>query len=76
MKKILGVLIIILGIILGIYLGVYLMFYGGICQIIDSINPVNAKGIALGIVKIIFSEIGGFPIYLGTAIGMALINDY
>lgn len=69
MKKFLGILIAIIGIILGIYVGVWLMFAGGISQIISSINPVNGFGIAIGVVKIVFCEIGGFIAYLGIVIG-------
>lgn len=57
MKKIISVLIIIISILLGLYVGVWLLFAGGIIQIVNSINPLNGGGIALGIVKIIFCEI-------------------
>lgn len=69
MKKILGILIAIIGIVLGIYVGFWLMFVGGISQIINSINPINGLGIAIGIAKIVFCEIGGFIAWLGIAIG-------
>lgn len=59
MKKIIGILITIVGIALGIYVGVWLMFVGGIVQIVNSINPLNGLGIALGIARIIFCEVGG-----------------
>lgn len=52
------------------------MFVGGITQIINSINPVNGLGIALGIAKIIFCEIGGLIAWLGIVIGSAIgLND-
>lgn len=54
MKKVIGILIAIVGIALGIYVGVWLMFIGGIVQIVNSINPLNGLGIALGIARIIF----------------------
>ena len=41
MKKIIGILIEIVGIVLGIYVGIWLMLAGGITQIFNSINPVN-----------------------------------
>ena len=72
MKKIIGILIVIVGIALGIYVGAWLMFIGGITQIVNSINPVNGLGIALGIVRIVFCEIGGFIAWLGVAIGSAI----
>lgn len=69
MKKVLGIIFAILGIAGGIYVGFWLMFVGGISQIINSINPVNGLGIAIGIAKIIFCEIGGIIAWLGIAIG-------
>lgn len=64
MKKILAIIIVILGIALSIYLGVYLMLFGGIMQIINNIDPINAKEIAMGIIKIIFCELGAIPLYI------------
>lgn len=72
MKKIIGILIAITGIILGIYVGIWLMLVGGIIQIVNSINPINGLGIALGILRIIFCEVGGFIAWLGIAIGSAI----
>ena len=72
MRRILGIIIAIIGIALGIYVGFWLMFVGGITQIINSINPVNGLGIALGIAKIIFCEIGGLIAWLGIVIGSAI----
>ena len=69
MKKIIGIIIAILGIALGIYVGFWLMFVGGISQIINSINPLNGFGITIGIARIVFCEIGGFIAWLGIAIG-------
>lgn len=72
MKKIIGILIAIVGIVLGIYVGIWLMLAGGITQIVNSINPVNELGIELGIARIVFCEIGGFIAWLGVAIGLAI----
>lgn len=72
MKKIIGTLIAIAGIILGIYVGIWLMFAGGIIQIVNSINPINGLGIALGILRMIFCEVGGFIAWLGIAIGLTI----
>lgn len=74
MARFVGMLIIILGILISIYLGVYLMLYGGICQIINNINPINAKEIAIGIIKIIFCEFGILPLYFGVIIGTTLME--
>ena len=72
MKKIIGILIAITGIILGIYVGIWLMLAGGITQIVNSINPVNGLGITLGIVRIIFCEVGAIIAWLGIVIGSAI----
>lgn len=69
MKKIIGIIIAILGIALGIYVGFWLMFVGGISQIINSINPLDGFGIAIGIARIVFCEIGGLIAWLGIVIG-------
>lgn len=73
MKKLLGIILIILGIILGGYLALYLMLYGGICQVIYAINPINAKDIALGIIRIIFFEVGIIPGYILGIYGLKLM---
>lgn len=72
MKKIIGILIAIVGIALGIYVSVWLMLAGGITQIVNSINPVNGLGIAFGIIRIVFCEIGGLIAWLGIVIGSAI----
>lgn len=74
MKKIISILIIIASILLGIYLGVWVMFIGGIVQIVNSINPLEAWGIACGICKVVFCELAAIIPYLGIAIAAA-IND-
>ena len=76
MKKIIGILIAIVGIALGIYVGVWLMFVGGIVQIVNSINPINGLGIALGIARIVFCEVGGLIAWLGIAIGSGIGLEY
>ena len=76
MKKIIGILITIVGIALGIYVGAWLMFVGGIVQIINSINPTNGLGIALGIARIIFCEVGGLIAWLGISIGSVIGLEY
>lgn len=72
MKKIIGILIAITGIILGIYVGIWLMLAGGITQIVNSINPLNGLGITLGILRIIFCEVGVPIAWLGIAIGSVI----
>ena len=48
------------------------MFVGGIVQIVNSINPINGLGIALGIARIVFCEVGGLIAWLGIVIGSAI----
>ena len=72
MKKIIGILIAIVGIALWIYVGVWLMFVGGIVQIVNSINPINGLGIALGLARRVFCEVGGLIAWLGIVIGSAI----
>ena len=72
MKEVIGFLIAIAGIALGVYVGVWLMFVGGITQILNSITPVNALGIATGIARIVFCEIGALIAYIGIIIGSAI----
>lgn len=74
MKKIISVLIIIISISLGLYVGVWLLFAGGIIQIVNSINPLNGGGIALGIVKIIFCEIAVVIPVIGFGIASVINN--
>ena len=57
MRTLLQVLIIIVSIFLGLYVGIWLMFTGGIIQIINGINLLNAVEIAIGICKVLFCEI-------------------
>lgn len=76
MKKILGILLIILGIALGIYVGIYLMLVGGIFQIIEACKDgFVTRDIVVGILKIIFCELGGLITYLGIAIGGYFIME-
>lgn len=68
MKTVLGICIITVGVALGSYLGVWIMFIGGIVQIINSLPhqvlgsyvPVDAVGIALGILRILCSGLVGW----------------
>ena len=75
LMKLLGVLLILGGFALGIYLGVYVMLYGGICQIIDSLNPLVTKDLAFGVIRTIFFEIGFVPTYVFVTLGMMFIAE-
>ena len=56
MRDLISVIVIISSIILSIYVGIWLMLVGGIVQLLNSINPIDSLGIALGITRIIFSK--------------------
>jgi hypothetical protein len=53
MKIWMGLVMSILGVLVGAFIGLYVMFYGGIVQVVHSLAPINAGGIALGIVRIV-----------------------
>lgn len=73
MRNLIGWLIIIASILAGLYVGIWVMFAGGIIQIINSLNPVNAVGIATGILKIIFCEMAGLITIIGCLVGFDII---
>ena len=68
MKKFFKILLIVTSVILGLYVGIWLMFAGGIIQIINSINPLNGTGIAIGIIRVLFCEIAGLIPIAGISI--------
>lgn len=75
--KIIGILIMISSILAGLYVGCYIMFYGGIVQIINSINPIHAIGIASGICRIVFCELAAIiPIIGITFSGYLFVKKY
>lgn len=69
-----GWIIMVAGFLLGLWVALYLMFYGGIIQIINGINPLNAVAIATGICKIIFCEVAVVIPILGTLIGSLFLD--
>lgn len=75
-KRIAGWIILIATILLALYTGVWLLFAGGIIQIVNSINPLEGIGIAIGIIKIIVAAPVGWCIALfGMVFGLGLIAD-
>ncbi len=62
MKEILGLLICLAGVILGLYLGVWVCFIGGIVQVVEAVKatPVEALGIALGLLRVACSSFVGW----------------
>lgn len=57
MRELISFTILILFIFLSIYVGIWLMLVGGIVQLLNSINPIDSLGIALGITRIIFAKL-------------------
>ncbi len=76
LRSILGVLLIVGGMLLGLYVGLWVCFIGGIVQIVNAIkNDVNAMGIAIGIVKIVFAGFSGILTFVITsAIGASMLK--
>lgn len=77
MKKVIGIILIIIGVVLGLYLGLWQMFIGGILAIAKAIdgNSLTATLVAWNVVKILLaSPIGGGIFYLFFASGL-LIAD-
>lgn len=77
LKKIstaIGWIIMVAGFLLGLWVALYLMFYGGIVQIINGINPLDAIAIATGICKIVFCEVAVVIPILGMLIGSVFLD--
>ena len=69
-----GWIIMVAGFLLGLWVALYLMFYGGIIQIINGINPLDAIAIATGICKIVFCEVAVVIPILGMLIGGVFLH--
>lgn len=69
MQKAIGVAMILGGVVFGVWAGLWWAFIGGIVDVVEAVKatPVEAMGIALGIVKILFAGV------IGTVSGMLLI---
>lgn len=78
MKKLLGVLIIIAGIAGGLYVGGWLLFAQPIIAACKAFDAGMLTGMIVGmtVLKCIFaSVVGGFIAWIGSVIGMLLINS-
>lgn len=78
MKKIIGILLIIIGVLLGLYLGLWQMFIGGIIAIANAFDNGSLTGtlIAWNIVKIILATpVGGTVFYILTVIGVLTMES-
>lgn len=77
MRILAGLLLICGAVVLGLYVGLWLMFVGGIVAVIHAVQaiPVDALGIAWGIVRIFFASIaGGLSFWALFIPGLALLN--
>lgn len=73
LKECLYALAILLGIAGGFWLGGYVMLYGGLLQILNSFANENTLGIIIGLLKMLFCEVGFvIPIYVAVFIAMLL----
>lgn len=73
LKEVLYALAILFGIVGGLWLGGYVMLYGGLLQILNSFANENTLGIIIGLLKMIFCEVGFvIPIYVTVFIAMLL----
>jgi hypothetical protein len=61
-KMLLGILLVVAAVVVGIYVGIWWCLIGGIVSIIEGAkaNPVSARDIAFGIVRILFSGVCGW----------------
>ena len=70
MRKILGIIVAILGIVLGIYVGIYLLLAGGIFQVVEAYkNNWEISGIIWGAIRIICFGAGWIVAYIGIILG-------
>lgn len=61
MKTVLGLLLVVVGVLFGVWAGLWWAFIGGIVSIVEAVKatPVEAMGIAIGIVRIMFAGLIG-----------------
>lgn len=78
LSKIIAWILLIGGFIAGAWVGIYVMCYGGIINIINGIEPLNAVLIAKGLCKIIFFEISGLIPFVTTMLSVIFfeLGDY
>jgi hypothetical protein len=78
MKKVIGILIIILGYVLALYVGLWLLFILPIIDIAKHIDAgkITAMMIVINVIKILLaSVVGGVIAYIGTFVGSFLIES-
>ncbi len=79
-KRVLGIVLIVVGVGVGIYVGFWLMFVGGIIgliQVVQNISAgVDALEVALNIGKILFASFIGTLLFIViSTIGTYLLSD-
>lgn len=77
MKTLAGLVLILIGVLGGLYVGVWVMLVGGIVQVAEAFKatPVQSLGIALGVVRILFSAVTGWLTFsLSAAFAGALLK--
>ena len=78
MKRILGVIIFIIGIVLTAYVGVWLMFIGGIVDAVNLFKGVmvlTGMNVAITICKILFSELAWIIFVICSFISKLLFEE-
>ena len=76
-RAIIGLLIIVISVLGGLYVGEWIFFVGGIVEVIEAIKatPVEAVGIAVGILKVVVAGVAGFTVAIvGAMFGASLIK--
>ena len=78
MKKLIGILIIILGTIGGLYIGAWLMFIQPIIELCKNFDSGTVTGIIVGttVLKCVFaSSVGSIIVYVCNVIGTVVALD-
>ena len=76
MKKIIGMIVIVIGICLAFYISGYLMFFHGIIQIIEQVQAKELVQtvLAIGIIKVMFATVAGAVIVQTSMFISMLLN--
>jgi hypothetical protein len=78
MRKIIGFIIMICAIIVGAYAGIVWALIGGIIDVVNAFKApsVDAWGVGIGVVKVLFSgTIGWGIIVIGALVGAVVVGD-
>jgi hypothetical protein len=78
MRKVIGFIIMVCAVIVGAYAGIVWALIGGIVDVVNAFKApsVDAWGVGIGVVKILFcSVIGWGTITIGVFIGAIVVGD-